>query len=175
MSPLQSAFRYECQLIKTIWELHHDGISKLPSISPTSSLPIDWIFVSSHLRHTAKRGWISINESIGDHCALFIDISLQTLLGENPLHIHWYTARRLVCDKPKTVLKLNKLLRHQLESQLTLSQFDKFMEMYENRLFYNSKEAIIHLDEIDLSITNSIPYAEKKCQKLNTGNVPYTP
>ena len=49
------------------------------------------------------------------------------------------------------------------------------MEIHENSLFNNSKEEIMYLDKIDRSITNSIQYAEKKCRKLNTGNVPYTP
>ena len=79
MGPLQYAVKYEYQLIDTIRELHHNGISKLPPTSLTGSVPIDGIFVSSQLRHIAKGCWISINESIGDHRALFIDIPLQTL------------------------------------------------------------------------------------------------
>ena len=122
MGPLQSAFRYECQLIDPIQELYLDGISsKLPPISLTESVPIDGIFVSSQLRHIAKGGWISINESKGGHCTLFINLPLQTLLGENSFHIHRHTAQRLVCDKPKVVSKFNKFLQHQLGSQFTLS------------------------------------------------------
>ena len=175
MGPLQSAFKYECQLIDPIREMHHDGKSILPPTSLTGSVPIDGIFVSPALQHISKGGWMSIDESIGDHRALFIDIPLKVLLGENPFQIHRHTARRLVCDKPKVVEKFNKLLRQQLESQYTIYQFNSFMEKYEKKLFRNSKEAIECLNKIDRSITNSIKFAEKKCRKLNAGDVPYSP
>ena len=85
MGPLQSAFKYECQLIDPIGELHHDGISKIPPTSLTGSVPIDGIFVSYLLRYIVKGGWIGINDSLGDHRALFIVIPLQILLDKNPL------------------------------------------------------------------------------------------
>ena len=50
------------------------------------------------------------------------------------------------------------------------------MKMHKNGLFNNPKETINHLNKIDLFITNSIHFfAEKKCRKLNAGNIPYTP
>ena len=148
MGLIQSAFKHECQLIDPIRESHHDGISKLPPTSLIGSVSIYKIFESSQLRHIAIRGLISINESLGDHCALFIDIPLQTLLGESAYLIHRYRARRLVCNKPKVVSKFNKRLRHQLESPFTISLFDKFMKLHKNGLFNNPKEEIKHLFRI---------------------------
>ena len=164
MGPLQSAIKYECQLIDPVRELHHDGKSELPPTSLTGSAPIDGIFVSPALQHISKGGWMSIDESVGDHRALFIDIPLKLLLGENPFHIHRHSARRLVCDKPKVVTKFNSLLRKQLESQFTVHQFNDFMEKYNNKLFRNSAEAIKSLNKIDRSITNAIRYAEKNAE-----------
>ena len=170
MGPLQSALKYECQLIDPIRELHHDGESELPPTSLTGSVPIDGIFVSPALQHISKGGWMSIDDSVGDHRALFIDIPLKLLLGENPFHIHRHSARRLVCDKPKVVSKFNSYLRKQLESQYTVSQFKEFMEKYDNNSFRNSAEAITSLNKIDRSVTNAIRHAEK-----NAGDVPYSP
>ena len=48
----------------------------------------DAIFVSPQLRSIAKGAWISISESVGYHRALFIDLPLQMLLGEDPFTIH---------------------------------------------------------------------------------------
>ena len=92
MVPLQSAIQHKCQLIDSIRKLHHDVISPLSPTSLTESVPIHRIFVSIQLQNIAKVGWISVNESIGDHHALFIDLPLQILLGENPFNIHRHTA-----------------------------------------------------------------------------------
>ena len=175
MGPIQSALLYECQLIDPIRAIYHDNKSKLPPTSLTGSVPIDAIFVSPQLRNIAKGGWISIGESVGDHRALFIDLPLQMLLGEDPFTIHKHSARRLVCDRPKVVSKFNKLLRQQLENQCTIIQFDKFIQHHQNGHYKNIHSIISALDKIDRSITNAIRYAEKRCRKINSGNVPYTP
>ena len=175
MGPIQSALCYECQLIDPIREIHHKSKSKLPPTSLTGSVPIDGIFVSPQLRNISKGGWISISESIGDHRALFIDVPSKILLGENSFTIHRHTARRLTCDRPNVVGKFNDLLQKQLQNQHTFSSFDKFMHAYQNNAYETSHQIIADLNKIDRSITNAVRYAEKKCRKINAGNVPYTP
>ena len=165
MGPIQSALLYECQLTGPIRAIYHDNKSKLPPTSLTGSVPIDAIFVSPQLRSIAKGGWISISESVGYHRALFIDLPLQMLLGEDPFTIHKHSARHLVCDRPKVVSKFNKLLRQQLENQCTIIQFDKFLQHHQNGHYKNAHSIISALDKIDRSITNAIRYAEKRCQK----------
>jgi len=96
------------------------------------------------------------------------------LLGEDPFTIHRNTARRLVCDQPAVVERYNQLLNRQLENQRTIKNFQHFEERY-NAGLINNNMAIQMLNKIDESITNSIKYAEKKCRKLKSGMVPFTP
>ena len=44
----------------------------------------------------------------------------------------------------------------------------------ENKLL-NDKEAAQILNKIDNSITNAVIFAEKRCRKIKSGQVPYTP
>jgi len=105
MGPLQTMLKYECQLIDPIRQRYAKKNQQLPATSLTGSKPIDSIFVSASFQNIIRGGWIRVKDSIEDHRAIFINIATQVLLGENPFHIHWSTARRLVCDQPKVVQK----------------------------------------------------------------------
>ena len=119
MGQLQSKLCYECQLIDPIRAIYQKKKTSLPPTSLTGSVPIDSIFVSTQLQDITRGGWIQIEKSIGDHRALFIDIPIHLLLGEDPFTIHRNTARRLVCDQPSVVERYNQLLNKQLENQRT--------------------------------------------------------
>ena len=62
----------------------------------TGSFPIDSIFVSPQLQNITRGGWIKIEDSVGDHRALFIDLPTKTLLGEEPFQIHKHCAINLL-------------------------------------------------------------------------------
>ena len=57
--------------------------------------------------------WINIEDGIGDHRSLYIDITITDLLGEKSFHIHRNSARQLISDQPKLVSKYNTLLNQQ--------------------------------------------------------------
>ena len=174
MGPLQTMLLHECQLIDPIRNRFHNKNHPLPATSLTGSAPIDSIFVSPSLQNITRGGWLKIEDSIGDHRTIFVDIPIKTLLGENPFHIHRNTARRLVCEQPKVVEKYNKLLNQQLENQGTFQQHNKVLYLFQNGNI-NEPEMIRRINKIDSSITNSILYAEKRCRKLTTGQVPFSP
>ena len=174
MGQLQTKLKYECQLVDPIRNIYQNDGDTLPSTSLTGSYPIDAIFVSPQLQQIVRGGWIQVEKSIGDHRALFIDIPIKTLLGENPFTIHRSTARRLICEQPKIVEKYNQLLENQLIQQKTFQKFNNFSVKYRHGIT-QSEDAIKELDSIDNSITNCIIYAEKRCRKLKSGMVPYTP
>ena len=174
MGQLQTQLLYECQLVDPIRSTYQQKNTILPPTSLTGSNPIDSIFVSPQLRNIIRGGWIQVEKSIGDHRALFIDIPIETILGEDPFIIHRNTARRLICDQPKIVDRYNKLLNRQLCKQHTFRQFQTFERIYQSGQM-NNKSYISMLNKIDNSITNSIIYAEKRCRKLKAGSVPYSP
>ena len=172
--PFQTILKYECQLVDPIRTIHQKRNEKLPPTSLTGSFPIDSIFVSPQLQNITRGGWIKIEDSVGDHRALFIDLPTKTLLGEEPFQIHKHTARRLVCDKPSIVDKFNHLLDRQFHLQRIYYKYELLIEEHKNG---NSSRELIHrkLDKLDCAITNAIRHAEKRCRKVKTGNVPYSP
>ena len=174
MGPLQTMLKYECQLIDPICQRYAMKNQQLPATSLTGSKPIDSIFVSASLQNIIRGGWIRVEDSIGDHRAIFIDIPTQVLLGEDPFHMHRSTKRRLVCDQPKVVQKYNELLNQQLENQHTFSKYTAFQDRI-NCNQITQEEYIVNLNRLDRSITNSIIFAEKRCRKLRAGQVPYSP
>ena len=173
MGQLQTKLCYECQLVDPIRKIYSKKNTTLPSTSLTGSVPIDSIFVSPQLENITRGGWLKIEESVGDHRSLYINLPMSILLGENPFHIHRSSARRLICDQPKIVAKYNKLLNRQLEQQKTLQKYATLKNMIDLKKIQDD-QAIILLNKIDSSITNSIRYAEKRCRKLKCGAVPYT-
>ena len=174
MGQLQTKLCYECNLVDPIRKIYSTSNSTLPPTSLTGSVPIDGIFVSPQIEHITRGGWLKIENSIGDHRTLYMDIPIDILLGEDPFHIHRSTARRLICDQPKIVSKYNKLLNQQLEKQKTFYNFNKLEIEIQNQTITDEQKEIL-LNKIDNSITNSIRYAEKRCRKLKFGAVPYTP
>ena len=174
MGPLQTMLKYECQLIDPIRERYQKKDQTLPATSLTGSCPIDSIFVSASLQNIVRGGWIRLEDSIGDHRSIFIDIPTKILLGENPFKIHRITARRLVCNQPKVVQKYNELLNEQLNNQFTFQQYYKVQEMYKTNQI-SDHEYIMKLNKLDRAITNSIRFAEKRCRKLRAGHVPFSP
>jgi len=176
MGQLQSQLVYDCQLVvDPIRSIYQKDTSILPPpTSLTGSDPIDAIFVSPQLQDIVRGGWIQVEKSIGDHRTLFVDIPIETILGEDPFVIHRNTARRLICDQPKVVERYNKLLNRQLHNQHTFKNFEAFEKAYQSGAL-NTTSYITMLNKIDNSITNSILHAEKRCRKLKAGAVPYSP
>ena len=174
MGPLQHMLTTKCQLVDPIRAIHQQNCTSLPSTSLTGSYPIDGIFVSRNLQHITRGGWLTLEDSIGDHRSLFIDILINLLLGEPISHIPQHTARRLVCDRPDVVDKFNTLLNSQLQSQGTFRKFQQF-ETHKLDGSLNPSQEITLLNKIDASITNSVRHAEKRCRKLRFGGVAFEP
>ena len=151
MGPLQNMLTNKCRLIDPIRTIHQIPCTSLPSTSLTGSYPIDGIFVSRTLQNITRGGWLTLEDSIGDHRSLFIDIPIKLLLGEPTFHIQRHTARRLVCDRPDVVKKFNHLLNYQLQSQDTFRKFQQFEE-YKLEGSLTPKQEITLLNKIDNSI-----------------------
>ena len=171
---MQTELSYEYNLIDPICNIYNRKDNILPPTSLTGRVPIDSIFVSPQLQNITRGGWINIEGQKGDHRSLYIDIPIIDLLGENPFHILRNSAKRLICDQPKIISKYNTELNQQLKLQKTFKKFNfLYMKIKEGTI--SDEYAIILLNEIDNSITNSVRYAEKRCRKLKYGSDPYIP
>ena len=61
-------------------KIYNRKVNTLPTTSLTDSVPIDIIFVSPQLQNITWGRWIKIEDSIGDHRSLYIDIPIQIYL-----------------------------------------------------------------------------------------------
>ena len=170
--PLQQAL-IECDLVDPIRQLHsHSGLIPPPT-SKTGSTPIDSIFVSRPLQHIQKGGWLKLGKGVGDHRPLYIDIPVKILFGEAKFIIHRHEMRRLNCENPNLVHKFNQLFLKQLIHEKTHTKLATLRWNLQLGLL-SKAECTNALIKIDNSIHHSVLYAEKKCRKLSTGEVPFS-
>ena len=159
-------------LIDPIRALHQRGTIPPPT-SKTGSYPIDSIFVSPYLRHIIRGGWLSIDKGIGDHRPLFCDFDIKCFLGEDKFKIFKPQIRRLQCENPSIVKKFNRLLLQQLIQEQTHVKLAQLQwKLSEGKLTKNECET--SLQKIDNSVTHAVIYAERKCRKLRSGEVPFS-
>jgi len=170
--PLQQAL-LECDLVDPIRQLHSNNGVIPPPTSKTGSTPIDSIFVSRPLQHIHKGGWLKLGKGVGDHRPLYIDIPVRVLFGEDKFKIHRHEMRRLKCDNPNLVKKFNQLLLKQLIHEKTHTKLATLRWNLQSGCL-TKEECTKSLIKIDNSIQHSVLYAEKKCRKLCTGEVPFS-
>ena len=170
--PLQQVL-LECDLVDPIQQQHsNDGVIPPPT-SKTGSTPIDSIFVSRPLQHIQKGGWSKLGKGVGDHRPLYIDIPVKVLFGEDKFKIHPHEMRQLKCDKPNLVKKFNQLLLKQLINEKAHTKLATLQWNLQEG-YLTKEECTKSLIKINNSIQHSVLYAEKKCRKLCTGEVPYS-
>ena len=56
-----------------------------------------------------------------DHRPIWVEITKDSFLGQNPLPLSSYQARRLRVQDPRTVAKYNFLLEHEFENTVFMS------------------------------------------------------
>ena len=134
------------------------------------SKPIDGIYVSNTIM-IQKGGYCPCNTFPSDHRALWIELTMSNLCGNNMAPIIHPQARRLKCNDPTTQAKWTKLYisflhernaiqrAYKLQEQLALPLPEEYIEEYE-------KLRRIRMD--------ARKYADKKCRKLRMGGVPFS-
>ena len=160
----------KCNLVDPIRH-KHSHLTPPPTYHRNHTYPIDSVFVSQRLRHIDMGGWLCFGEGIGDHRAIFLDIPIQILLGENKFTIAPSQVRRLKCDDPRIVNKFNKLLEEQYISHNLLNKIEAFNKTFHTPLL---PEEIEQLESFDRISTCAVRYADKHCRKLCMGQVPFS-
>ena len=148
--------------------LQHTG-ARTGAIFFRGSKPIDGLLVSSDL-DISNACVIPFGYKVGDHCAFFLDIPLESLVGLHPVKIMRLASHRLKSRLPWCSnecirsLELN-IIQHRLLEHLH----------YAHTGHYTSEKRARRVIAIDEEGKTYMQHAEKFCWKIKSCRIPFSP
>jgi len=159
-----------------MWEiiLERHGQAAPPTVNkPTSTYPVDGIFATPGIL-ASRCGYLPFGEGVynGDHRMLWIDLTFNTAFGHDLPLIASAAARRLKLQCPVTKRRFQRTYKKEVERlQLPL----RMLKLEQVMTSPPSQEQTEEYEEIDRLNVESIFLADKKCRKLRTGTIPFSP
>ncbi len=133
------------------------------------SKPIDRVWVTSDVM-VCNASIMPAGYGIGDHRLFVIDFASSNIIGNTPPKVARLASRRLNTKIPHVAVEYarileGKIIQHQL------------IEMVGNaHSECRSKRAITRrLNKLDKELGQYMRRAEKKCQKIKSGHIPFLP
>ena len=158
----------ELALIDMIKERHGPGPR---THNRSKDEPIDCYFGSPCL-HISKGGYLPFGRLQSDHRGLWLDLKTHQLFGHLPPPIHHPDARRLKMEDPRVVAKYIELLTKYFEEH---NLFGRMNKLHTAATYPLPQHLRIEYEEIDKIAGELMDKAEKKCRKLHTGEIPWSP
>jgi exonuclease III len=146
--------------------------SKPPITCKRSTVgPIDAIFVPQHFK-CWRGGYLAFDYLEGDHRGIWCDIPTEYILGYCMHHPTHSQARRLKTDDPRITRRYNNHLDKLLKEN---NIYNKMEHLHSScKLGFLPTDAIV-FEDLDTLITNAMMITERKCRKLKTGTIPWSP
>ena len=144
-----------------------------PGTHKKGSNPIDGIFCSVSL-NVKQAGYTSVPWGLStDHRAVWLDLCSENALGKDAPAFILPKARKLQLDRPQIV---NQYLFHRLYMMSKNKLLDRTNDLY-NKVIAgeNNINIIVELEKLDNIRTKDMLEAERRCRKLRTGQVAFTP
>ena len=141
-----------------------------PASHITGRLPIDGVWVSNDVTPTV----VSVfphKFGVGDHRVILVDFNLDQLIQRN-VRICTPTMRRLICENKRSVDTYNQLAMNLLTSNKILQRLENLEGLFGSM---DMDRWCVKLNRIDEQVTDILLHAEKRCRKLRTGEVEYSP
>ena len=141
-----------------------------PASHATGSQPIDGVWVSGDVTPTA----VSIcphKFGAGDHKVILVDINLDEIVQRN-VRICAPPMRRLICENKQSVENYNNLALSLLNANKISQRLEKLEESLGS---IDIDSWCVKLNMIDEQVIVILSHEEKKCRKLRTGEVEYSP
>ena len=133
------------------------------------SKPIDGIWATSDLT-VSNASVMPAGYGIGDHRLFVIDFATQDLVGTHPPKVVRPTSRRLNTKLPGVANRYTKTLE---ELILKHRLIERTGEVY---LQHKSTETFTRkLNALDSELGDYMRHAEKKCRKIKSGRIPFSP
>ena len=133
--------------------------------------PIDCCFGIPSLKIN-RGGYLSFGRLHSDHRGVWIDIPARLLLGYKPSPITYVDARRLKLIDPRVVTKYQSKL---IQLCFYHNIFQKMDNLHKRATYPLSPILAEEYEAIDAVIEQLMEEAEKKCRKLRTGEIPWSP
>ena len=116
-----------------------------------------------------------MDQSTGDHRAMFIDVEWESLLGQSIFKVPRPPARRLFTRMPIRALQTYaRLLKKQLNKVHFLTKLRTVNKKVRTQGATRPADCTT-LDKLDKIRTDAMIHAEKKCRKLRMGCVEFSP
>jgi len=128
------------------------------------SQPIDGVWATQDIDVVGAPGY-----GMGDHRVFLIDFTLVSMVGATPPRVKRATSRRLTTKMPGVVEKYNNILERELQRH-------NVDEDHRKAYYATTKEeADKALASSDRKSKQGMAHAEKKCRKIKSGRIPYSP
>jgi Endonuclease/Exonuclease/phosphatase family./Reverse transcriptase (RNA-dependent DNA polymerase). len=154
-----------------IIQSRHGSQTPPPTCHRSSGGPIDAIF-ATNIIPCWRGGYLAFDYLESDHRGLWCDIPIEFLLGYNMQHPAHPQARRLKTTDPRIKKKYISLLHTALRNN---NIYEKFDSMYQSMQVSVLPTDLLKYEELDTIITTAMQEAERKCRKLRTGIVKWSP
>ena len=148
----------------------HDR-STAPPTHNRGSRPIDGMFASATVAG-GSCGYLPFGIAPGDHRALWFDIPLVAVFGVTSRPLSPRVARRLQCHDPRVVRRYHQIL-HEFYGSHRLAE--RTFQLEQSIAGPLSVDQAQEWEALDALRVQGIFLADRKCRKLRTGSVPWSP
>ena len=141
-------------------------------VGPTyfrGSTPIDGIWATSDIS-ISNACIMPTGYGIGDHRMFIIDLNTTDIIGSNPPKVVRPTARRLITRLPGVAAKYNAILKKKIQEHRLIERAGLL-----ERSNASEEKYIAGLIRLDDELTHYMRHAEKKCRKIKSGRIPFSP
>ena len=137
----------------------------------SKDMPIDCFFGSACF-NINKGGYLPFGRLQSNHRGLWLDLSTHPFFDHLPPPIHHPDARRLKMDDPRVVAKYIKLLTALFHDH---DLFHRMNKLHSAAVYPLPHHLCIEYEEIDKLTCILMDKAERKCRKLRTEEIPWSP
>ena len=107
---------------------------------------------------------------IGNHCLFVIDFAASDVIGISRQKVVRPTSRRLNTEIPKVEAEYARILEEKVLAHRLFEQMGTA-----HRKSKSKASAIKHLNKLDKELGQYMRYAERKCRKIKSGRIPFSP
>jgi hypothetical protein len=133
------------------------------------SKPINGVWVTSDILVT-NACIMPVGYGIGDHCLFVINFSVQDIIRQCPPHVVRATSHCLNTRLPRVAAKYVRILEAKVIEHQLIEQVGKVHKSSRSR-----PKVTKHINKIDREIGDYMHYVEKKCLRIKSGRIPFSP
>jgi hypothetical protein len=133
------------------------------------SKPIDGIWATSDLT-VSNASVMPAGYGIGDHRLFVIDFATQDLVGTHPPKVVRPTSRRLNTKLPGVADRYTKTLEELILKHRLIERTGEVYLQHKSTKTFTRK-----LNALDSELGDYMRHAEKKCRKIKSGCIPFSP